>query len=83
MKISSIAKSIVADLAAGATAVQDGSLSTGEGVTIVLAVLGAWASPTPYPTRRLPRMRATAEHPRLGRLHQQRPDAPGGEIPER
>lgn len=46
MKISSVAKSIVAGLAAGATAavtaVQDGSLSTGEGVTIVLAVLGAW-----------------------------------------
>ncbi|MFK0151209.1 hypothetical protein ACIQVK_03890 [Streptomyces sp. NPDC090493] len=46
MKISAIAKSIVAGLAAGATAavtaVQDGALSTGEGVTIVLAVLGAW-----------------------------------------
>jgi hypothetical protein len=46
MKISSVAKSIVAGLAAGATAavtaVQDGSLTTGEGVTIVLAVLGAW-----------------------------------------
>ncbi|MGW0942893.1 hypothetical protein ACWD4O_10125 [Streptomyces sp. NPDC002623] len=46
MKISSIAKSIVAGVAAGATAavtaVQDGALSTGEGVTIVLAVLGAW-----------------------------------------
>jgi hypothetical protein len=46
MKISSIAKSIVAGLAAGATAavaaVQDSTLTTGEGVTIVLAVLGAW-----------------------------------------
>ncbi|MER6955019.1 hypothetical protein [Streptomyces sp. NPDC000618] len=46
MKISSIAKSIVAGVAAGATAavtaVQDGALSTGEGVTIVLAVLGTW-----------------------------------------
>ncbi|MDV7220623.1 hypothetical protein [Streptomyces prunicolor] len=46
MKISSIAKSIVAGLAAGATAavtaIQDGTLSPGEGVTIVLAVLGAW-----------------------------------------
>jgi hypothetical protein len=46
MKVSSIAKSIVAGLAAGATAavtaVQDGTLTTGEGVTIVLAVLGAW-----------------------------------------
>ncbi|WP_075662191.1 hypothetical protein [Streptomyces acidiscabies] len=46
MKISSIAKSIVGGLAAGsaaaATAVQDGVLDTGEGVTIVLAVLAAW-----------------------------------------
>jgi hypothetical protein len=46
MRISSIAKSIVAGLAAGATAavtaVQDGVLTTGEGVTIVLAILGAW-----------------------------------------
>ncbi|MFF7949434.1 hypothetical protein [Streptomyces griseorubiginosus] len=46
MKISSIAKSIVAGVAAGATAavtaVQDQVLTTGEGVTIVLAVLGAW-----------------------------------------
>jgi type III secretory pathway component EscS len=46
MKIASIAKSIIAGLAAGATAavtaVQDGTLTTGEGVTIVLAVLGAW-----------------------------------------
>ncbi len=46
MKISSIAKSLVAGVAAGATAavtaVQDGVLTTGEGVTITLAVLGAW-----------------------------------------
>jgi len=46
MRIASIAKSIVAGLAAGATAavtaVQDQVLTTGEGVTIVLAVLGAW-----------------------------------------
>ncbi|MEV7240466.1 hypothetical protein AB0N92_04270 [Streptomyces sp. NPDC093248] len=46
MRISSIAKAIVAGLAAGATAavtaVQDGVLTTGEGVTIALAVLGAW-----------------------------------------
>ncbi|MGV4890423.1 hypothetical protein ACSR0Z_28165 [Streptomyces viridosporus] len=46
MRISSIAKSIVAGLAAGATAtvtaVQDGVLDTGEGITIVLAMLGAW-----------------------------------------
>ncbi|MFD6025716.1 hypothetical protein [Streptomyces griseoluteus] len=53
MRISSIAKAIVAGLAAGAaatgTAVQDGMLDTGEGVTIVLAVLAAlgitWAVP--------------------------------------
>jgi len=46
MKISSIAKSIVAGVAAGATAavtaVQDQVLTTGEGVTIFLAVLGSW-----------------------------------------
>jgi hypothetical protein len=46
MKISSIAKSLVAGLAAGATAavtaVQDNVITTGEGVTIALAVLGAW-----------------------------------------
>ena len=46
MKISRIAKSIVAGVAAGAaaaaTAVQDQVLTTGEGVTIALAVLGAW-----------------------------------------
>ncbi|MEV8546226.1 hypothetical protein [Streptomyces sp. NPDC051572] len=46
MKIASIAKSILAGLAAGAaaavTAVQDNVITTGEGVTIVLAVLGAW-----------------------------------------
>ena len=46
MKISNIAKSIVSGAAAGATAavtaVQDGVHTTGEGVTIVLAVLGAW-----------------------------------------
>ncbi|WP_181786636.1 hypothetical protein [Streptomyces phytophilus] len=45
MKIGSIAKSLLAGLAAGAaaaaTAAQDGALSTGEGVTIALAVLGA------------------------------------------
>ncbi|WP_086809791.1 hypothetical protein [Streptomyces reticuliscabiei] len=55
MKISSIAKSIVAGVAAGATAavtaVQDGALSTGEGVTIVLAVLGAWGITYAVPNR--------------------------------
>lgn len=56
MKISSIAKSIVAGLAAGATAavtaVQDGALSTGEGVTIVLAILGAWGITYAVPNRK-------------------------------
>jgi hypothetical protein len=46
MKIASIAKSLIAGLAAGSaaavTAVQDSVVTTGEGVTIVLAVLGAW-----------------------------------------
>jgi hypothetical protein len=46
MRISSVAKSIVGGLAAGATAavtaVQDGQLTSGEGVTIVLAMLAAW-----------------------------------------
>ncbi|MFE9764607.1 hypothetical protein ACFYPC_08770 [Streptomyces sp. NPDC005808] len=46
MKISSIAKSILSGVAAGSaaaiTAVQDNVLTTGEGVTITLAVLGAW-----------------------------------------
>ena len=46
MKISRIAKAIVSGLAAGAaatvTAAQDSVITTGEGVTIALAVLGAW-----------------------------------------
>jgi len=55
MKVSSIAKSIVAGGAAGATAavtaVQDGVLTTGEGVTIALAVLGAWGITYAVPNR--------------------------------
>lgn len=55
MRISSIAKSIVAGVAAGATAavtaVQDSTLTTGEGVTIVLAVLGAWGITYAVPNR--------------------------------
>ncbi|MGW1595239.1 hypothetical protein [Streptomyces sp. SCL15-4] len=58
MRISSIAKSIVAGLAAGATAavtaVQDGTVTTGEGVTIVLAVLGAWGITWAVPNRTTP-----------------------------
>ncbi|MGW2511260.1 hypothetical protein ACWC0A_17875 [Streptomyces scopuliridis] len=46
MKFSSFAKAITAGIAAGSaalvTAVQDGVLTTGEGVTVVLAVFGAW-----------------------------------------
>jgi hypothetical protein len=55
MKISSIAKSIIAGIAAGSasavTAVQDSVLTTGEGVTIVLAVLGAWGITYAVPNR--------------------------------
>ncbi|MGW3652227.1 hypothetical protein [Streptomyces sp. NPDC000878] len=55
MKISSIAKSIVAGIAAGTTAavtaVQDNVLTTGEGVTIALAVLGAWGITYAVPNR--------------------------------
>jgi hypothetical protein len=55
MRISSIAKSLVAGVAAGATAavtaVQDGVVTTGDGVTIVLAVLGAWGITYVVPNR--------------------------------
>lgn len=55
MKIASIAKSILAGLAAGAaaavTAVQDNVITTGEGVTIALAVVGAWGITYAVPNR--------------------------------
>jgi hypothetical protein len=55
MRISSIAKSIAAGVAAGATAVvtaaQDSVITTGEGVTIALAVLGAWGITWAVPNR--------------------------------
>ncbi|HEX5541972.1 MAG TPA: hypothetical protein VFX60_10510 [Micromonospora sp.] len=55
MRISSIAKSIVAGVAAGATAAvtaaQDGVITVGEGVTIVLAILGAWGITWAVPNR--------------------------------
>lgn len=58
MRIASIAKSIIAGLAAGAaaavTAVQDGALTTGEGVTITLAVLSAWGIVYAVPNRTTP-----------------------------
>ncbi|MDX2749666.1 hypothetical protein PV413_03630 [Streptomyces scabiei] len=45
MRISAYAKAVVAALAAGAaaagTAVQDGVVTSGEGIGVVLAVLGA------------------------------------------
>lgn len=59
MRISSIAKSIVAGLAAGAsvavTAVQDNVLSAGEGVGIALAVLGAWGITYAVPNKQAQR----------------------------
>ncbi|MFJ4990077.1 hypothetical protein ACIP9H_40555 [Streptomyces sp. NPDC088732] len=58
MKISSIAKSIVSGLAAGSaaavTAAQDNVITTGEGVTIVLAVLTAWGITFAVPNRTNP-----------------------------
>lgn len=55
MRISSIAKSIVAGISAGAAAavaaVQDNVVTTGEGVTIALAVLGAWGITYAVPNR--------------------------------
>ncbi|MGW1532345.1 hypothetical protein [Streptomyces aureus] len=57
MKIAHIAKSLIAGLAAGAaaavTAVQDNVLSTGEGVTIALAVLGAWGITYAVPNKQV------------------------------
>ncbi|MFE7236078.1 hypothetical protein ACFVAF_36800 [Streptomyces sp. NPDC057596] len=58
MKISNIAKSIVAGLAAGATAavtaVQDGQVTATEGITIALAVLGAWGITYAVPNKQPP-----------------------------
>jgi len=56
MKIASIVKSLLAGIAAGSaaavTAVQDNVLTTGEGVTITLAVLGAWGIVYAVPNKR-------------------------------
>jgi len=56
MKISGFAKSLVAGVAAGATAAvtaaQDNVITTGEGVTIALAVLGAWGIVYAVPNRK-------------------------------
>ncbi|MFF9898510.1 hypothetical protein [Streptomyces longispororuber] len=58
MRISSFAKSLVAGVSAGSAAavaaVQDGTLATGEVVTIVLAVLGAWGITYAVPNRPIP-----------------------------
>jgi hypothetical protein len=55
MKIAHIAKSLIAGLAAGSaaavTAVQDNVITTGESVTIALAVLGAWGITYAVPNR--------------------------------
>jgi hypothetical protein len=55
MRISSYAKSLIAGVSAGSaaavTAVQDSVLTTGEGVTIALAVLGAWGITYAVPNR--------------------------------
>lgn len=55
MKISSVAKAVVSGIAAGsaalATAAQDSVLTTGEGVTIALAVLAAWGITWKVPNR--------------------------------
>ncbi|MFD9952485.1 hypothetical protein [[Kitasatospora] papulosa] len=55
MRIPAMAKSLTAGVAAGATAavtaVQDQVLTTGEIVTIVLAVLGAWGITYAVPNR--------------------------------
>lgn len=59
MRIASIAKSLIAGIAAGSaaavTAVQDNVLTTGEGVTIVLAVLGAWGITWAVPNKQAAR----------------------------
>jgi sporulation-control protein spo0M len=56
MRISSIAKSLIAGLAAGAaaavTAVQDNVITTGESVTMALAILGAWGVTYAVPNRK-------------------------------
>ncbi|MFC8859340.1 hypothetical protein [[Kitasatospora] papulosa] len=55
MRIPAMAKSLTAGVAAGATAavtaVQDQVLTTGEIVTIALAVLGAWGITYAVPNR--------------------------------
>ncbi|MFG2683172.1 hypothetical protein [Streptomyces sp. NPDC048392] len=58
MRISNTAKAIVGGVSAGAaaavTAVQDNVVTTGEGVTMILAVLGAWGITYAVPNRKQP-----------------------------
>ncbi|WP_225838655.1 hypothetical protein [Streptomyces sp. NK08204] len=57
MKISTMWKAVVAGAAAGAaalaTAMQDGTVTAGEGVTVVLAVLGALGITWVVPNRQV------------------------------
>ncbi|MFJ9031090.1 hypothetical protein ACIRQP_21675 [Streptomyces sp. NPDC102274] len=56
MRISSFAKAVTAGVAAGAAAfaaaVQDGAFTTGEGVTVALAILGALGVTYAIPNKR-------------------------------
>lgn len=56
MKIASFAKSLIAGVAAGSaaavTAAQDNVITTGEGVTMALAVLSAWGIVYAVPNKR-------------------------------
>lgn len=58
MKISKVWKAVVSGAAAGtaaaATAVQDGTVTTAEAVTIVVAVLGAYGVTWRVPNRQTP-----------------------------
>jgi hypothetical protein len=58
MRIARMAKSLIAGIAAGSaaavTAAQDSVVTSGETVTIVLAVLGAWGITYAVPNRQGP-----------------------------
>jgi len=58
MKVSKMWKAIVAAAAAGAaaagTAVQDGRVTAAEGVTIAVAVIGAWGVTYRVPNKQAP-----------------------------
>jgi hypothetical protein len=59
MKVSKYAKAAVSGIAAGSaaalTAAQDSVITTGEGVTIALAVLGAWGITWAVPNKTAPK----------------------------